>query len=313
MGISNKEKNFISAVVYVHNDEDIIRNFLKNLNKELDKNFLKYEIICVNDCSEDNSVRNIKQFAKSVENATITVVNMSFHQGKEFAMNAGMDVAIGDFVYEFDSPVMDYDTKVILEIYKKSLEEFDIVSASANKKRYKTSALFYKIYNRFSDSEYKINTERFRIISRRAINRAHSTNKTVPYRKAVYANCGLKMATITYKPNGVENKKMDSKEKKERERNAIDALILFTDIGYKFAIAMSVFMMIATLIVFMYTISVFIQNTPIAGWTTTMLFLSIGFFGIFVMFAIVLKYLSIIMNLIFKKSKYVIESIEKIN
>ncbi len=49
--ITNKEKNFISAVVYVHNNEKEIANFLENLNKKLNENFEKYEIICVNDKS----------------------------------------------------------------------------------------------------------------------------------------------------------------------------------------------------------------------------------------------------------------------
>ena len=67
--------------------------------------------------------------------------------------------------------------------------------------------------------------------------------------------------------------------------------------------------MIATAI---YTVVVFISGEPVAGWTTTMSLLSFAFFGIFAFFAIIIKYLSIIVNLIFKKQKYTIESIEKI-
>lgn len=33
----------------------------------------------------------------------LTILNMSLHQGVEQAMNAGLDAAIGDFVFEFDS------------------------------------------------------------------------------------------------------------------------------------------------------------------------------------------------------------------
>lgn len=242
----NKEKNFISAVVYVNNDEKNIKEFLKNLNKILNDNFLKYEIICVNDCSTDNTVDEIKKVAGNT-NTTITIVNMSFYQGKELAMNAGIDIAIGDFVYEFDTTVIDYDINTVIEAYKKALESFDIVNATSNKKRYKSSKLFYKIFNKFSNNQYKIDTDTFRILSRRAINRIHSMNKTIPYRKAIYAIC------------------------------------------------------------------IFLSSNPMEGWTTTMLFLSFGFFGIFAILAIVIKYLSIIVNLIFKKSKYIVESIDKIN
>lgn len=319
--MKNKEKNFISAVVYVNNNEKDIRSFLENINKTLSENFLKYEIICVNDASTDGTVSEIKKvsedIAKSDSNASITIINMSYYQGKELSMNAGVDIAIGDFVYEFDSIIMDYDINLIMQVYNKSLEGYDIVNATSNNKRRKTSTIFYKLFNKYSNNQYKIDTETFRIISRRGINRIQSINKTIPYRKAIYANCGLKLTSIQYKTETAGSKstwggKLAHKEKKERERNAIDALILFTDISYKFSIIMTAIMMLLTIAIAIYAVYIFISSTPIEGWTTTMLFLSFGFFGIFAVFAIVIKYLSIIVNLIFKKSKYIVESIDKI-
>ena len=184
----NKEKNFISAVVYVNNNKKIIKEFLEKLNNVLNDNFLKYEIICVNDASTDNTIDEIKKVKINSENASLTIVNMSFYQGKELAMNAGVDISIGDFVYEFDSIMVDYDVDTIIKAYKKSLEGYDIVNVAPNKKSYKTSILFYKVFNKFSNNQYKISTETFRILSRRAINRIHSMHKTIPYRKAIYAN-----------------------------------------------------------------------------------------------------------------------------
>ncbi|MDK2868670.1 MAG: polyisoprenyl-phosphate glycosyltransferase, partial [Clostridiales bacterium] len=51
----------------------------------------------------------------------------------------------------------------------------------------------------------------------------------------------------------------------------------------------------------------------VEGWTPTILFLSFAFFGVFGILAIVIKYLSIIVELIFKKRQYVYESIQKIS
>lgn len=308
----NKEKNFISAVVYVNNNEKDIKEFLEKINNVLNDNFLKYEIICVNDCSTDDTVNEIKKLANT-NNSKITIVNMSFYQGKELAMNAGIDIAIGDFVYEFDTTVIDYDINTVIETYKKSLEGYDIVNATPNKKRYKTSSLFYRVFNKFSNNQYKIDTENFRILSRRAINRIHSMNKTIPYRKAIYANCGLKMSTIYYDAKSCKKTKLDKKQRQERGKNAIDSLILFTDVSYKFSIVMSIIMMLVTVAVAIYAIYIFLSSNPMEGWTTTMLFLSFGFFGIFAIMTIIIKYLSIIVNLIFKKSKYIVESIDKIN
>jgi len=49
----DKEKNFVSAVVYVHDDEERIGNFLSMIVSTLQDNFLQAEIICVNDDSKD--------------------------------------------------------------------------------------------------------------------------------------------------------------------------------------------------------------------------------------------------------------------
>ena len=311
--VENKEKNFISAVVYVNNNQDTLMNLLNKINNFLEENFNKYEIICVNDASRDNSVKIIKKFTKEVKNQKLSLINMSNYHGLELSMGAGVDLAIGDFVYEFDNIYDDFDIKVIKEVYDKCLQGYDIVSASSKSCKTSSSNLFYKIFNKSAGLEYKLQTETFRILSRRAINRVNSINNHISYRKAVYANCGLKMLNIKYNPiNNV--KRIISKDyHSNRKTTAVNSIILFTNVGYKFSLLMSVLTLLSTLFVFIYTIVIFFSKNPVQGWTTTMLFLSFGFFGIFALMTIAIKYLDIIINLLFKNKIYLIESIEKLN
>ena len=311
--ISNKEKNFISAVLYVYNNEKEIEKILTMVNGVLKNNFNKYEIICVNDASTDNTLKEIKEFATSLDDEVLSVVNMSYYQGVELAMNAGVDLAIGDFVYEFDNVICDYDEKVIMDVYSKCLEGFDIVSATSKSRKAKSSSLFYKIFNKYSNVEYEIHNESFRILSRRAINRVNSISRNIPYRKALYANCGLKIENIVYDSNKNLKRRYDRYTKKNRMETAINSLILFTNIGYKISFIMSMLMILATIVVAGYTLFIFIANRAIQGWTTTMLFLAFAFFGLFTIMAIVIKYLEILINLTFKKNKYMIETIDKLN
>ncbi|WP_053359979.1 glycosyltransferase [Clostridium butyricum] len=308
--IINKEKNFISAVVYIHNNENNIIDTLNNINNILHNNFEKYEIICVNDYSTDKSVEQIKKFSIDVKGAVLSILNMSYYQGLELSMGAGVDLAIGDFVFEFDSVNMDYSPETIMEVYFKSLKGNDIVSASPKKRMRKSSKLFYDIFNGYSNNPNKLKTETFRILSRRAINRVQSMNKTIPYRKAIYANCGLKVDTIYY--NSIRNLKIKNVDETTRKNVAVESLILFTDVAYKAALTMTFVMMLGIIAVGIYTVKVFISDQPVAGWTTTMLFLSVAFLGVFAILAVVIKYLSILVDLTFKKQKYMIESIEKL-
>ena len=309
---NNKESNFVSAVVYVNNGEKNIKDFLNMLINVLSKNFLKYEIICVNDCSYDNSCEVIKEVAHS-RDAVMSIINMSYNQGRELSMNAGIDLAVGDFVFEFDNLNMDYKSEVIMEIYRKSLSGFDIVCARAKRRMRVTSSLFYKLFNRFSNSQFNLNTDTFRILSRRAINRIHSINKLIPYRKALYVKCGLQMAYVDYDIRNSKRANLTKADRSERRRNASDALILFTNVFYKMSVFIAMFMMFVLVCFGIYAIVIFINGIPIAGWTSTILFLSFCFFMLFMMISIIMKYLSLIVSLLFKNARYLVASVDKVN
>lgn len=309
--IVNKEKNFVSAVIYVHNTENRIEAFLDTIIETFERNFEHSEIICVNDCSDDGSVEKIKEIGKKTVHTSISLLNMSYFHGLELAMNAGVDLSIGDYVFEFDNTVLDYDESEIMNVYRKALEGYDIVNASADKKQRFSSKVFYQVFNYFTNLSYPIGTESFRILSRRVINRISSINKSVPYRKAVYANCGLKTGSITYRVTKCINVS-DKVEKKYRNRLAVDALIMFTDLGYRFSVTMTFFMMLMAAFMVVYSLVVYLTSNPVAGWTTTILFLSVAFFGLFGILTIIIKYLQILLELIFKRKQYSFKSIEKL-
>lgn len=310
--MGNKEKNFVSAVIYVHNAEKRIENFLKTIIEVVENHFEHSEIICINDASDDNSIEIIKRTSTLASTTSVSVVNMSYFHGVELSMNAGMDMAIGDFVFEFDNTNLNFAPSMIMEVYRRSLEGFDIVSASPNRKEKFTSKLFYKVFEQFTELSYKMNTEQFRILSRRVINRINSMNKTVPYRKAIYASCGLRTDNLKYNVVGNEKNYSDKREKSYRAGLAVDSLILFTDVGYRFSMVMTVLMMFMSIFMLLYSLLIYMISHPVEGWTTTILFLSVAFFGLFGLLTIVIKYLQLLLELIFKRKPYSFESIEKL-
>ena len=145
--MADKEKNFVSAVVYIHNDESGIENFLNMIRQTLEENFLSSEIICVNDASTDNSVEKIKSVSKSATSTSVSVVNMIHYHGVELSMNVRVDLAIGDFVFEFDSTVEDFPADIVMQVYRRCLQGYDIVSASPSGRRGFSSKLFYWLFN----------------------------------------------------------------------------------------------------------------------------------------------------------------------
>lgn len=318
-----KENKFISVVVYLHNDRDHIVPFFDTVLRMFRENFVKYEVICVNDASQDDSVEVLKNyFADNTEEdreawwsgCMINVIHMSYFQGLEASMNAGRDMAIGDFVYEFDDINPDYPPRLIREVYDRMLSGYDIVSAGCRGRIRLTSRLFYFFYNMTSKSKNGIGHETFRILSRRAINRVMSMGQYIPYRKAVYANCGLKTYTLSYESQGGTKRNKSKTDRSERTSLAMDSFIYFTNVLERMSLAVSSIFLIFTLGVIVYIVgSVFSESQPVEGWVSTMGFLSLGFFGVFSLLTFIMKYLSVMLSLIFKHQRYLIEGVEKIS
>ncbi|MGN0839033.1 MAG: glycosyltransferase [Pyramidobacter sp.] len=311
--MENKEKNFVSAVVYIHNAEEQIRSFLEMVLRVLEKNFEHSEIICVNDHSDDSSAEIVREVSKKAATSSVTILNMSSFHGLEMAMDAGVDLSIGDFVFEFDSTLQDFSEDEIMRIYRRSLEGFDIVNALPDKKVRFSSKVFYSVFNRFARGTYKLTTERFRVMSRRVINRINSMSRTVPYRKVAYANSGLKSDSIVYQVcGGVSAEKTNKKERAYRKGLAADSLILFTNLGYRISLGMTFFMMFIAAFIIAYAVIIYLTAHPVPGWTTIMLFLSVSFLGIFAVATVIIKYLQLLVDLVFKRKFYSFESIEKL-
>lgn len=116
--MNNKEKTFVSAVVYTHNVESEITDFMKFLSGFLTANFENSEILCVNDSSEDSTAQVIKNVADGISGTTITLyvpadfdtIENAFSGAKppKKAYNKGLSRS----VFDFESPFCLYSIGV---------------------------------------------------------------------------------------------------------------------------------------------------------------------------------------------------------
>lgn len=309
---TKKEKKFISLVVYLHNVEKEVITFMEKVIPVFQNKFEQFEVVCVDDGCVDGTVETLKAYLKEQNVSTmVNIIHMSFYHGLESAMNAGRDIAIGDFVYEFDNVYGDFPTELLTMVYEKLLEGNDIVAAGSKEHIRFTSKVFYNLYNKTSKGKGKIGPETFRIVSRRAINRIKSMGQYIPYRKAVYTNCGLNHTVLYYDSLAVQSgKKQDTSE---RAALALDSFIYFTNALEKVSMIISGVFLLITIGVGLYILRDLLGNRQVVeGWLSTMAFLAMGFFGVFTLLTIILKYLSVLLNLVFKQQRYLISDIEKV-
>jgi dolichol-phosphate mannosyltransferase len=302
----DKRKQFISIIVYLINDKKIF-NTLININEYLKNNFENFEFIFISDNLDFSFTEEFKDFIKKNISSSVNLITFSFFQGIEKAMNSGVELSIGDFIIELDNIFGLTDVSFLEILFDYSQKNFDLVLL--REKRIKFSSLFfYKVFNSFSKSPNSIGSDFVRLISRRAINRIQSLSKSIPYRKALYASSGLKTKVLFSKGT---NKALSTLSF-NRSETASTAIIIFTNFAYRFSFLFTMVFMGLTLLSSIYTTYIFFQGKPIEGYTTVMLLISGSFFGLFLVLLIIIKYLSVLIQLVFSKENHIIESIEKI-
>ena len=83
--MNTKEKNFVSAVVYLHNDGARAVEFCRTAAAELDAHFAQYELVVVDDACTDDTVAQLRAWGKE-QAAPLTILHMSTYHGLENAL-----------------------------------------------------------------------------------------------------------------------------------------------------------------------------------------------------------------------------------
>ena len=88
---NKKESTKVSVIIPVYNAKDYLRRCLDSI---VNQTLSDIEIICVNDCSTDNSLEILNEYAKKHSN--IKVIDCKINSGESKARNIGLENAAGE-------------------------------------------------------------------------------------------------------------------------------------------------------------------------------------------------------------------------
>lgn len=114
----------ITLVIPAHNEEEIIADTIRNIEKELN---LDYEIMVVNDHSTDNTASIVSRLTKEYSN--LKLVNNDTGRGFADALKKGFNSANSELITPVMADLCD-DPKTVAEMHDKAKEGFDIVCGS---------------------------------------------------------------------------------------------------------------------------------------------------------------------------------------
>ncbi len=279
--MSSKEKPFVSAVVCVSEDSRIVGDFLKRIYGFLNETFEYFEIIVVDDCSEDDTFDVAAATAEDLDSC-VSVLQLSRKHGVEMAILAGLDKSVGDFVYEFESPAIDYDIELLREMFEASKSGSDVVAACPKRRRFSLSSMFYWTFNRASRLDYQLTTERISLTSRRALNSLLDINERIRYRKALVSLAGYPKRSITYSP--INRSFVDKRSFGDKIETALDVFVSYSTLGSKLPLYASVGMMFMTLGCIVYVImSVMFKQDISSGWPSLFGLMTLSYSALFFM------------------------------
>ena len=121
----------ISIIIPVYNEEKTILQVLKLTVEAFGD--VKYEIIIVDDGSKDNTQNICQNFCLTEKN--IKYIKLPENHGKGFALQTGFDYARGNFIAIQDAD-LEYNPKILRELYKKTKEDIVIYGKRNRKKGY---------------------------------------------------------------------------------------------------------------------------------------------------------------------------------
>ena len=200
-------KNFLImkklSVIFSFKNEDenlteLVKRISQNINKL--KTIKDYELIFVDDNSDDNSVETLKILMK---NYPISIIKMSRTFGVTPCVIAGLEYSSGDAVIYMDSDLQD-PPELIPDMCKKFNDGFEVVH-TVRKNRHGESSFkifitkaAYKVINFFSEVELQTDAGDFKLLSRRVVDKILDLNEYDPYMRGLSVWVGFKQCSILY-------------------------------------------------------------------------------------------------------------------
>ncbi|BAU40889.1 glycosyltransferase family 2 protein [Leptolyngbya sp. O-77] len=191
----------ISIVIPMYDEEPNIDHLFERLFAVMSNIKADFEIICVNDGSSDRTLALLLKYHNL--HPEIKVVDLSRNFGKEIALTAGIDYAVGQAVIPLDADLQD-PPELIAELISRWQEGYDVVYAVRRSrqgeswlKRF-TSKVFYKCIRQVSSTSIPADTGDFRLLDRCVVEALKQLPERTRFMKGLFAWVGYRQTHIYF-------------------------------------------------------------------------------------------------------------------
>lgn len=191
----------ISLVCPFFNEAEAIDVFFSRIVPVLDGLGESYEIVCVNDGSSDATLLRLCDVQKTVSH--VRVIDLSRNFGKEAALSAGIDHALGDAVVVIDADLQDPPEVIPLLVAQWRAGSDVVLARRADRSSdgfFKRSfaRLFYRVIERISESPIPADVGDFRLMDRKVVEALKLLPERRRFMKGLFAWVGFRTSYVEY-------------------------------------------------------------------------------------------------------------------
>ncbi len=276
------EDNYISVVLATKNQANIIEKVYNMLILSLKDTFKNFEVIIVDNGSTDNTMDILSNI-----NDRLNIIHLPFKHDGQQALNAGTSIAIGDYIVEIESIEEDMNFNLIRDMYFKCQEGYDFVFLTPSETKL-SSRLFYNQLNKYFKNQFpsNITSTIMTLSSRRGQNKAMEVGGRIVNRNVHYLVSGLKSFNLN-----VDKKYTNHRTIPENFTLMIDTFIYHTNIITKLSQNIALLFFGLSILAIVYSLYMKFSIDTVSGWTSTVIFVNLGFAAMFLLLAIFSRYL----------------------
>lgn len=262
----------LSVIIPCYNEEDNINPFFDEMEKvrQQIQNDTDLELVFVDDGSSDRTFDLLYDLSKT--HSFVKYVRFSRNFGKEAAMLAGLENAVGDYVVLIDADLQDPPSLIpeMLDLIRGG--EYDRIATRRIDRtgeppiRSFLAKMFYKIINKISNVRIMDGARDFSMMSRRMVNSILSLKERTRFTKGLFEWAGFQTHWISFN----NHQRNDGKTKWslfKLFRYSIEGIVSFSSLPLVISsvIGLMLFLLSIIMIIAIIVKKVFFGD-PVEGW-----------------------------------------------
>ena len=265
----------ISVVIPMYNEEEVVQtSYLRIKNVLEDLREYDYEMLFINDGSEDKTYNLLLEIAK--ENNKVKIISFSRNFGHQSAVTAGIKYVTGDAIVIIDADLQD-PPELLAEMIVLWEEGNEVIYGQRKLRKGEsmfkllTAKMFYHTLNALSDVDIPKDTGDFRLVDRKVVDVINHLPEHNKFLRGLFTWVGFKQKPYRYERQ--ERYAGNTKYPfKKMWKLASDGIISFSTKPLKIVGGLGILTIILSIGIFIYSLLSYLFNLNhlTAGWTSIM-------------------------------------------